>query len=163
MVPDDATLLTGKSQLGADFSTGLTTCQVVRVLFSRHSSQSCSVPQTAVFSLYTGGASLPHSYCEWWSREEPCSLHSRSSFKQKLEAMDLARGTTCPGQTMTVPIITICRRYVILQQAILVRNAERTSYHQPEELGKGQKERGDVSPSVLRTSQNEPRWNLHLG
>ena len=36
--------------------------------------------------------------------------------------------STCPGQTIKVPIITICRRYVILQQDVLVRNAELISY-----------------------------------
>ena len=36
---------------------------------------------------------------------------------------------------------------------------ELTSHHQPEEFGKGQKERGDTSPYVLPTSQNPPRWN----
>ena len=55
------------------------------------------------------------------------------------------------------PIVTTCMSY--LKQDILVRNAELTSYHQPEEFGKGQKERGDASPYVLPTSQNPPRWN----
>ena len=39
----------------------------------------------------------------------------------------------------------------------MVRNMELTSYHQPEEFGKGQKERRDASPHVLPTSQN-PSW-----
>ena len=46
-----------------------------------------------------------------------------------------------------------------LKQEVLVRNSELTSYHQPEEFRKGQKERGDTSPYVLPTSQNPPRWN----
>ena len=49
-----------------------------------------------------------------------------------------------------------------LTTAVLVRNAELTSYRQPEEFGKGQKERGDASPYVLPTSQNpshrNPSW-----
>ena len=36
---------------------------------------------------------------------------------------------------------------------------ELTSYHQPEEFGKGPKERGNASPYVLPTSQNPSRWN----
>ena len=36
---------------------------------------------------------------------------------------------------------------------------ELTSYHQPEEFGKGQKEREDASPYVLPTSQNPFCWN----
>ena len=36
---------------------------------------------------------------------------------------------------------------------------ELTSYHQPEEFEKGQKERGDTSPYVLPTSQNPSCWN----
>ena len=44
-------------------------------------------------------------------------------------------------------------------QEVLVRNAELTSYHQTEEFGKGQEERGDASPCVLPTSQNSPCWN----
>ena len=38
-------------------------------------------------------------------------------------------------------------------------NSELTRHHRPEEFRKGQKERGDVSPYVLPTSQNPPRWN----
>ena len=41
----------------------------------------------------------------------------------------------------------------------LVRNVKLRSYHQPEELRKGQKERGDSSPYVLPMSQNPLRWN----
>ena len=41
----------------------------------------------------------------------------------------------------------------MLQQEVLVSNTE------PEEFGKGQKERGDASPYVLPTSQNPSRWN----
>ena len=43
-----------------------------------------------------------------------------------------------------------------------MRNVELTSYHQPEEFGKGQKEREDASPYVLPTSQN-PFAGIHLG
>ena len=146
MVPDEATLLTGKSQLGASVSSRLSASQVVHVPFPCHSSQSCSVPQTEVFSFYTGGTSLLHSYCEWWSWEEPCSVHSKSSSKQKLEATDLLgetlAETTCPGQTIKVPIITICRRYVILQQDVLVRNAELISYCYLFLLGKVKRREG---------------------
>ena len=46
-----------------------------------------------------------------------------------------------------------------LKQEVLVRNGELTSYHKWEEIGKGQKERGDSSPYVLPTSQNLSRWN----
>ena len=38
-------------------------------------------------------------------------------------------------------------------------NMELTSYHQEEEFGKDQKERGDTSPCVLRNSQNPSCWN----
>ena len=40
----------------------------------------------------------------------------------------------------------------VLQQEVLVKNTELTSHHQPEELRKGQKERGDDSPYVLPES-----------
>ena len=46
-----------------------------------------------------------------------------------------------------------------LKQEVLVRNAELTSCHQLEEFRKGQKERGDISPYVLPTSQIPSRWN----
>ena len=46
-----------------------------------------------------------------------------------------------------------------LKQEVLVRNAKLTSYHQPEQFGKNQKERGDLSPDVLPTSQNPYIWN----
>ena len=46
-----------------------------------------------------------------------------------------------------------------LKQEVLVRNAELTSYHQPEEFEKGQKERGGAHPYVLPTSQIPGRWN----
>ena len=36
---------------------------------------------------------------------------------------------------------------------------EPTSYHQLEEVRKGQKEGGDTSPCVLPTSQNPSHWN----
>ena len=48
-----------------------------------------------------------------------------------------------PGSTVTT------WWWVILQQEVLVRNVELTSYHQGEEFGKGQKERRDSSPCVL--------------
>ena len=41
----------------------------------------------------------------------------------------------------------------------LVRTTELTSHHQPEEFGKGQKERGDANPYILPTSQNISPWN----
>ena len=47
---------------------------------------------------------------------------------------------------------------VILQQEVLVRNKELTSYHQPE-FWRGQKEMADCSPEVLPTSQDPPHWN----
>ena len=47
---------------------------------------------------------------------------------------------------------------VILQQEVLVRNKELTSYHQPE-FWRGQKEMGDSSSEVLPTSQDPPHWN----
>ena len=63
--------------------------------------------------------------------------------------------TAHPGQAREQPLA-----WVILQQEVLVRNSELTSYHQPEEFRKGQKERGDASSYVLPTSQNPSRWNL---
>ena len=36
---------------------------------------------------------------------------------------------------------------------------ELTSYHQPEGVRKGQKEREDTSPCILPTSQNPSHWN----
>ena len=47
---------------------------------------------------------------------------------------------------------------VILQQEVLVRIKELTSYHQ---LGfwRGQQQMGDSSPEVLPTPQDSPRWN----
>ena len=36
-----------------------------------------------------------------------------------------------------------------LKQEVLVRNEELTNYYQLEEFGKGQKERGDASPTNL--------------
>ena len=47
-----------------------------------------------------------------------------------------------------------------LAQEVPVRNAELTSYQQPEEFRKGQKKRGDANPNVLPTSQNPSCWNL---
>ena len=47
---------------------------------------------------------------------------------------------------------------VILQQEVLVRNKELTSYHQ-QGFWRGQKEMGDCSAEVLPTSQDPPRWN----
>ena len=54
-------------------------------------------------------------------------------------------------------IVTTCMNYLKLEA--LVRNAELTSYHQPEEFRKGQKERWDASPYVLWISQNPSCWN----
>ncbi|XP_061001692.1 uncharacterized protein LOC133058763 [Dama dama] len=45
------------------------------------------------------------------------------------------------------------------EQEVLVRDVERTSYHQPEEFRKDQKESGNTSLHMLPTSQNPPRWN----
>ncbi|XP_054935073.1 uncharacterized protein [Physeter macrocephalus] len=45
------------------------------------------------------------------------------------------------------------------QQEVLIRTVELTNYHQPEEFGEGQKERGDSNPYVLPTSQNPSHWN----
>ena len=53
--------------------------------------------------------------------------------------------------------MTTCMNY--LKQEVLVRNAKLTSYHQPEQFGKSQKERGDLSPYVLPTSPNPHCWN----
>ena len=66
---------------------------------------------------------------------------------------------TVQGVTNSWPgtIVTTCMNYLKLEA--LVRNAELTSYHQPEELRKGQKEKRDDSPYVLRTSQNPSCWN----
>ena len=47
---------------------------------------------------------------------------------------------------------------VILQQEVLVRNKELTSYHQPG-FWRGQKEMRDSGPEVLPTSQDPPLWN----
>ena len=47
----------------------------------------------------------------------------------------------------------------MLQQEVLVRNAELTSYHQWGKFRKGKKESGVSSLYVLPTSQNLPRWN----
>ena len=38
-------------------------------------------------------------------------------------------------------------------------NSELTSYYDPEEFRKSEKERGDMSPYALPTSQNPPRWS----
>ena len=46
-----------------------------------------------------------------------------------------------------------------LKQEVLVRNEELTSYHQPEEFRKDQKERGASNPCVPPTSQNPSGWN----
>ena len=83
-----------KISTGSGVSSGLSARQAAHAPFPCHSTRSCSVPWTDVFSFYTGGASWLHSYCEWWSQEAPCSVHSKSSSKQKLEATDLVRGTT---------------------------------------------------------------------
>ena len=70
----------------------------------------------------------------------------------------LVRGATdqnhlsCPG-----PIVTIHFSYFTTE--VLVRDIELISYHQPEEFGKGQKERRDASPYVLKTSQTAPHWH----
>ena len=45
-----------------------------------------------------------------------------------------------------------------LKQEVPERNVEQ-AYHQLEELGEGQKERGDSSPHVLPISQNPIGWN----
>ena len=50
-----------------------------------------------------------------------------------------------PGQARQKPLA-----WVILEQEVLVRNMELTSYHQPEEFEKDQKQ-GDASPWVLST------------
>ena len=47
---------------------------------------------------------------------------------------------------------------VILQQEVLVRIKELTSYHQPR-FWRGPKEMGDSSPEVLPTFQDSSRWN----
>ena len=46
-----------------------------------------------------------------------------------------------------------------LKQEVLGGNMELTSYHQPEEFRKGQKEREDTSPQVPPTSQKASHWN----
>ena len=58
---------------------------------------------------------------------------------------------SCPGKKVTLA-------WVNLSQEVLVRHVELTRYHQPEEFGKSQKERGNTSSYVLPTSQN-PCWN----
>ena len=58
------------------------------------------------------------------------------------------------------PGTIVTTRMSYLKQEVLVRNVELTSYHQLEELKKGQKERGDSSPHVLPVSQNPSVWNL---
>ena len=50
---------------------------------------------------------------------------------------------------------------VILQQEVLVRNKDLTSYHQ-QRFWRGQKEMGDCSPEVLPTSKDPP-LGIHLG
>ena len=71
----------------------------------------------------------------------------------------IVRGTTDhngpPWPSKTIVTCMNC-----LAQEILVRNAELTSYQQPEEFRKGQKKRGDANPNVLPTSQNPSCWNL---
>ena len=59
---------------------------------------------------------------------------------------------SCPGKIVTLA-------WVNLSQEVLVRNVELTRYHQPEEFGKSQKERGNTSSYVLLTSQNPSCWN----
>ena len=49
--------------------------------------------------------------------------------------------------------------WVILEQEVLVRNDELTSYHKPEEFRKSQKENGNPSPYFLPISQNPSHWN----
>ena len=44
-------------------------------------------------------------------------------------------------------MVTTCMS--CLKQEVLVRNVELTNYYQLEEFGKGQKERGDASPTSL--------------
>ena len=46
-----------------------------------------------------------------------------------------------------------------LKHEVPVRSTKLTSYHQPEEFGKAQKERGDSGPYILPTSQNPSHWN----
>ena len=55
------------------------------------------------------------------------------------------------------PIVTIHFSYVTTE--VLVRKMELRSYHQTEEFGKGQRERRDASPYVLKTPQIPPHWN----
>ena len=76
----------------------------------------------------------------------PCVLHG---------AVRGITNSNCPPWPGLIE--TTCMSY--LKQEVLVRNAELTSYHQPGEFGKGQKERGDPSPYVLPTSQNASRGN----
>ena len=54
------------------------------------------------------------------------------------------------------PIVPTWMSYLKLE--VSVRNVELISYHQLEEFGKSQKERGDSSSCTLPTSQN-PGWN----
>ena len=57
------------------------------------------------------------------------------------------------------PDTIVTTRMSYLKQGFLVRDAELTGYHQPEEFKKGQKERADSSPHILPTSQNPSCWN----
>ena len=70
----------------------------------------------------------------------------------------LVRGTTdwnCPPWLGTIVPLA----WVTLQQEILVRNVELTSYCPPEKFGKGQKERGNARQHALPTSQIPSCWN----
>ena len=76
----------------------------------------------------------------------------------KMQESGLVRGATdqhhlpCPGRIVTI-------HFSYLTTEVLVRDMELISYHQPEEFGKGQKERRDASPYVLKTSQTAPHWH----
>lgn len=82
----------------------------------------------------------------------------RNKKQSRKESNDTIRGTTDWNNTpWSGTTATTCMS--ILQQEVLVRNAELASYHQLEHFGKGQMEWGAASACVLPTSQNPSYWN----
>ena len=79
-----------------------------------------------------------------------CALSQHLQWSTDPEALN-STVRTIDGKRLPWPdlIVTICMSYLTTGgPAVLVRNMKLTSYHQPEEFGQGQKERGDSSPNV---------------
>ena len=95
------------------------------------------------FSSVLNQKNWPHVINIWERQRSPRRC---VSFSQTV------RGTTDPNRpAWPSTTVTTCMSY--LKQEVL------TSYHQPEESRKVQKERGDSSPYVLPTSRNPSLWN----